>query len=73
MASSLTNTTSNQVSEFSGTFTIAMFWALLDFVNRNLPTTQSFGTPLQGFPIGLAAGQRLDPEGEAIAALSGKQ
>lgn len=40
VASSLTNTTSNQVCEFSGTFTILMFWALLDFVNRNLKAQQ---------------------------------
>ncbi len=46
VASSLTNTTSNQVSEFSGTFTILVSWALLDFVNRSLYAAQSLGTAL---------------------------
>ena len=40
VASSLTNTTSNQVCEFSGTFTILIFWAVLDFVNRSMTAAQ---------------------------------
>lgn len=72
VASSLTNTTSNQVSEFSGTFTILMSWALLDFVNRSLHAMQSLGTPQHGLLPQPAAEQNRGP-GAAATAFSGEE